>query len=70
MTTRTFLTRRDTVMEALDDVEAFLEKIEKKKESFPNIMYEHEITIGPSNHPDFKWEIELRLMQYENNEID
>lgn len=70
MTARTFITRRDTVMECLDDVEAFLDKIAEKAQEYPNRQYEHEISIGPSTDKDHKWEIELILVQYEDDEVN
>lgn len=58
---------RDSIVEALDDIEKFLLTIERIQQDKPEINYYYDIKIIPLTEPR-RWEVELTLEKNETEE--
>lgn len=64
---KTYITKKTNIIDALDDIDAFIEKIELVMEDKPNLKYHYDIKITPIVENDYKWEVELNLEKHETN---
>ena len=60
-----YRSEKETVMEALDDVESFIMKMDIFKATYPNYHYEIEITPNLNKRNKNKWVVDLKVIKYE-----
>ena len=56
-----FAMKRRGVIEALDDIDNFISRVEARMEEIPGVQYTYNIKIRPIKEPGFNWLIELTL---------
>lgn len=62
-----YTTKTKNIVEALNDVQKFLNKIAKAQERNANVIYDPKIKINflSEQEKPFKWEVELKLYKHE-----
>lgn len=65
MTTNKYISRTKTAVEALEEIDAFMNRMELFMERHPEYSYKVLITKNENNNDVYKWVIELNVYKYE-----
>lgn len=65
MTVNKYIAKKKSAVEALNEIDAFVEKMEKFMERHPEYSYKVLITKNENNQDIYKWIIELNVHKNE-----
>ena len=68
ITTKEFISEKETIIEALDDVQGFLGKMEMFMEKYPNYNYDIQIERALNSRNNNKWVVQLKVIKDEEPE--
>lgn len=60
-----YTTKKRTIVDALDDIESFLDQLEEVKNEVEHVEWLYEIKINPIKRGEYRWELELKLTKNE-----
>ena len=60
---KNYITKKKTIIDALDDIDMFIDSIEKITVEKPELVYTYDIKIKPIDDGELKWEVHLNLQR-------
>jgi len=61
-----YVSEKETIIEALDDIQSFINKMSIFMEAYPNYEYEIKIKKPQKTRTNVKWIIELNVLKHEH----
>jgi len=61
-----YISEKETVIEALDDIQSFIDKMTIFQTAYPNYEYSIQIRKPRNNRTNIKWIVELNVLKNEH----
>lgn len=68
MVTKQYRSEKETVIEALEDIESFISKMDLFKVAYPSYSYQVDINPNSNKRSKNKWVVDLKVIKDEKQE--